>query len=147
MYTTGRYEVRMTSGTATIDATSTGDKAIWGPVFVPHIVRAVAVSLNADPGDAGVVKFDLRPTRGSDTSRTDGTVGTVSLATSHDFTAGSTPAVIYHVPSSPVTVSPGQEVVCEVTDASANCSAVVVGLWVEAIYDRPGNSTGMTATA
>lgn len=146
MYTNSRYEVRMTSGTATIDATSTGDKAVWGPGIVPHIVRAVSISLNADPGDTGTVKFDLRPTRGSDTSRTDGTVGTIELLTTHDFTAGSIPAVIYHFPSTPVTVYPGQEVVCEVTASAANVSACSVSLWVEAYYDDPDNLTGMIAT-
>ena len=146
MYTNHRYEVRMTSGTAFVDVTSTGDKAVWGPAFVPHIVRAVAISLSADPADTGTVKFDLRPTRGSDTSRTDGTVGTIELLTTHNFTAGELPAVIYHVPTSPVTVYPGQEVVCEVTASAAGPSACSVSMWVEAFYDDPDNQTGMTAT-
>ncbi len=146
MYDTGRYEVRLTSGTATLDFTSTGDKAIWGPNFVSHVVRAVAIALNATPGDAGVIKGDLRPSRGSDTSRTDGTVFTINLATGHTFVAGTTGPVIYHVPTSPVTVTPGQEVVVEVTDASASVNAATVTFWVEAVYDRPGNQTGMTAT-
>lgn len=146
-YTHTKYEVDLTSGTATLDLTSTGDKAVWGVGLVPHIVRAAAIVINATPGDAGVVKGDLRPTRGSDTSRTDGTVFTINMATSHTFTAGTTRKIIYHVPSSPVTVMPGQEVVVEVTDASASVNAAKMYLLVEPSWDQPGNITGMVATA
>lgn len=138
-----KYEINL----GTLDLTSTGDKANWGPGMVPHIVRAVAIIVNATPGDAGVIKGDLRPTRGSDTSRTDGTVFTINLATSHTFTAGTTRKIIYHVPSTPVTIYPGQEVVVEATDASASVNAARVCLLVEPSWDQPGNLTGMVATA
>jgi len=138
-----KYEVDL----GILDLTSTGDKATWGPGLVPHIVRAVSIVIDATPGDAGVVKGDLRPTRDSDTSRTDGTVFTINLATSHTFTAGTGPKVVYHVPSSPVKVLPGQEVVIEVTDASASVDEARVCLLVEPSWDQPGNITGMVATA
>ncbi len=141
MYHVNRSEVLVTAttGEVVMDFSSTGDKGTWGPAYVPHIVRAVGIALNATPGDAGVIKGDLRPTLGSDTSRTDGTVFTINLATSHTFTAGSAQPVIYHVPSSPVTVYPGQSVVVEATDASAAVTAARVSLWVEPIYEVPAN--------
>ncbi len=141
MYTENRREeiVLATTGEQFLDLSSTGDKGTWGPGFVPCIVRAAAIVLNATPGDAGVIKGDLRPTRGSDTNRTDGTVFTINLATSHTFTAGSVQKVIYHIPTTPVTVYPGQEVVVEVTDASASVTAARVVLYLEAIYSTPGN--------
>lgn len=145
-YTHTKYEVPMTTGTSVLDLTSTGDKARWSPAMVPHIVRAVAIILNATPGDSGVVKGDLRPTIGSDTSRTDGTVFTINLATSHTFTAGTVRKVIYHVPAAPVTVMPGQEVVVEVTDASASVNGAKISFLVEPAWDQPGNITGMVAT-
>lgn len=154
-YPSGKYEVQMlkSTGEAAVDLTSTGDKALWGPMFVPHVVHAAAIGLNGTPGDAGVVKFDLRPTIGSDTSRTDGTVATINLATTHTFTAGSGQPVVYHQVSSPVTVYPGQTVVAEVTDASAVADGARIVLWVEPVYETPGNivglstSTTMTATS
>lgn len=144
--------MKKSTGETAVDLTSTGDVALWAPAFVAHIVRGAAIALNATPGDAGVVKFDLRPTVGSDTSRTDGTVATINLATTHTFTAGSAQPVVYHIPSSPVTVYPGQTVVAEVTDASASASACRITLWVEALPADAANiatqstSTTMTAT-
>ncbi len=93
------------------------------------------------------MKFDLRPTTGSDTSRTDGTVATINLATTHTFSAGSVQPVIYHRPTTPIIVKPGQEVVAEVTDASASVTAASITLWVEPVYSTPGvDNTAMIAT-
>src|SRR6476659_10181564 len=135
MYHILRQEVIMlkTTGEDVVDLTTTDDKALWGPVCVPHIIRMAAVALNATPGDSGVLKFDLRPTRGSDTSRTDGTVATINLATTHTFAAGSAQPVVYHYPTTPIIVYPGQEVVAEMTDASASVTAARISLWVEAL--------------
>lgn len=147
--THGCYEVQMLKGTGErlVDLSSTGDKALWGPMFVPHIVHAMAVSPNATPGDAGVLKLDLRPTTGSDTNRTDGTVATINLATSHTVTAGTISKVIYHQVSSPVTVYPGQELVAEMTDASASVTAAAITLWVEPVYEAPGNIVGLSTSS
>ncbi len=141
MYHVNRSEVvvRATTGEAVLDLTSTGDKGTWGPAFVPHIVRAVSVALNGTPGSAGIVVGDLRPTMGSDTGRTSATVFSIALATTHTFTAETAQPVIYHVPSSPVTVYPGQSVVVECTDASAAVDGARVTFWVEPIYEVPAN--------
>lgn len=147
MYTNARYEVNLTSGTAVLDLTSTGDKAIWGPVCAPCYIRMVAVTLNATPGDAGVLKGDLRLTRGSDTNRTDGTVFTINLATTHTVTAGSVSKVIFHYPTNPPLIYPGQEVVFEVTDASASVSAAKASFWVESVYEDPDNIVGQSTTS
>lgn len=135
------------TGERVVDLSSTGDKALWGPNFVTHIVIAMAVALNATPGDAGVLKFDLRPTTGSDTSRTDGTVGIINLATTHTFTAGSVQPVVFYRPTTPIVVKPGQEVVAEMTDASASVTAASITLWVEPVYSTPGvDNTAMIVT-
>ncbi len=149
MYDVSRYEVHFlkTTGERVFDLTSTGDKALWGPNCVPHIVRMLAVALNATPGDAGVLKFDLRPTTGSDTSRTDGTVGIINLATTHTFTAGSVQPVIYVYPTTPIVVYPGQEIVAEMTDASAAVTAASITAWVEAVFERAGNIVVLSTTS
>lgn len=139
MYT-HKYEVNLNNAAAVLDLTSTGDKARWNPGFVPHIVRAVVVALNAVPGDAGVVKFDKRVTFASDTGRGDGDVAVVNLLTTH--LAGD---VIYKDQLN-VRIDPGQEVVVEVTDASAAVTGARVSLWVEPIFEHPDNDTNLKAT-
>lgn len=148
MYANNRYEVTMlaATGESVVDCTSTGDVAVWGPGFVPHIVHAVGAVLNDTPGDTGTIKFDLRPTRASDTNRTDGTVGQIELLTTHTFTAGSAQPVIWDRPSSPVTVYPGQEVVAQVTASAAAVTAVRLVLWVEAVYATPGSVDELSTT-
>lgn len=142
-YTTGGLvEIRMAAvtGTTNLDLTSTGDKARWAPGQQPVIIRGVAVALNAAPGDAGVVKIDVRPTYGSDTSRGDGDGGVVNLLTSH--TAGK---VVYKLGLNKA-VNPGMEVVAEVTDASASVNSAQITLLVEPAYEQPANITAMVAT-
>jgi len=134
MYT-DMMEVPMTTGTATIDMTSTGDKARWNPGLNPVWVKGASVALNAAPGDAGVVKFDKRVTFGSDTGRGDGDVGVINLATTH--TAGKTVVKYF----TPVKISPGEEVVVEVTDASASVNAAKVCLLVEPFNETFDNNT------
>lgn len=154
MYTINRSEVimRRATGEDRIDLTSTGDVAFWGPGFYAFRILAVAIVLDATPGDAGVVKFDLRPVHDSDSNRTDGTVATINLATTHTVTAGTGARVVYSIPSSPVTVYPGQEVVAEVTDASASVDEARICLVLELLYENPSNmlalsgATTMSAT-
>lgn len=139
-YAHGQHEVPMTVGTAVLDLTTTGDKARWSPQFQPVKVVGVGIALNAAPGDAGVVKFDKRVTFASDTGRGDGDVAVINLATSHP--AGE---VIYKKGIS-VEVKPGQEVVVEVTDASAAVTGAKISLFVEPLPEEPANNTAMTAT-
>lgn len=141
-YAHGLQEVRMgaSTGVTNLDLTSTGDKARWAPGLCPMVVRQVSVLVNAAPGDAGVVKFDKRPTYGSDTSRGDGDVAVVNLATSH--AAGK----CVYKKNLNVTINPGQEVVAEVTDASASVNGAQITLLVEPAYEEPGNVSAMVAS-
>lgn len=139
MYTSGQYEVPMTVGTSTLDLTTTGDKARWAPGLVPVIVRGVVLQLNAQPGDAGVLKFDKRPTFGSDTSRGDGDVAVLNLIAGAAHAAGKQ---VYKMGLN-VQINPGQEVVVEMTDASASVNAAKVSLLVEPIPEQPANISAM----
>jgi hypothetical protein len=145
-YPHGMYEVILdrllvttaeASGTHKLD--STGDKARWGPGYVPHLVKAITITLDAVPGDAGVVKGDKRPTFGSNTGRGDGDVFIVNLATTH--LAGD---VIYKALN--VLLKPGEEVVVEVTDASASVVAAKIALLVEPSWEEAVNNTKMVKT-
>lgn len=91
---------------------ATGDAADTLKVVTPITVVAIGVLCSvACTGTNGVVKFDKRPTLGSDTSRGDGDVGTINLA---DPTAGKlTKAFI-----TPQDFDPGEEIVPQVTTAT-----------------------------
>lgn len=125
--------------TAEITVASTGDKAEFVCPSFPIKVKRIGLLLSAAPGDAGVVKFDKRPTYESDTGRGDGDVGTLNLATTH--AAG---AMVYK--DVDVALSPGDEVVVEVTDASANPTACRAFMMWEPDWDTPANCADMVAS-
>ena len=54
--------------------------------------------------------------------------------------------MIYHKLTTPFTVYPGQEVVVEVTDASASVDEAKISFWVEAIYEDPDNIVQLAPT-
>jgi len=132
------------TGDPTIDATTTGDKANILVPFKCEVIRAF-VLLNAAPGDAGVVKFDKRPTYASDTGRGDGDVGVINLLTTH--TAGK--FIYKEIPvagTGHVILVEGDEVIVEVTDASAAVTEARAGLLVREVPEVPGNNSDMVAT-
>lgn len=112
----------------------------WAPGYEPHIIRAVALVITNTIGAAGVVKVDKRPTAGSDTDRTDGTVAVINLATTHD--AGE---VVYKDGLS-VLIKPGEEVVFEVTDITVAGDTAHLILFVEKSPENPANNTKMLKT-
>lgn len=124
---------------AEINCTTTGDKAEFLCPSFPVKVRRIGLILNAAPGDAGVVKFDKRPTYESDTGRGDGDIGVINLATSH--AAG---AMVYKEVNQDLV--PGDQVVVEVTDASASVSAARAFMMYEPDWDVPANNTDMVAS-
>jgi hypothetical protein len=140
-YPHSRALVPMTIGTATLDFTTTGDKARWSPGYLPVKIRAVAVELNAAPGGAGVVRFDRRVTFASDTGRVNGDVAVINLATSQ--VAGS---VVYKDGLN-ATVNPGEEVVVTVATASSGVSGAKVTLYIEPQWENPANITKMVKSS
>lgn len=113
MYTTAAQKE-----TATLaDASATGDKLTFTPAMPVEIVEFGIIVTTALVDAAGglVLKADVRPTAGSDTSRTDGTAGTMTLtSTQANRSAGQ---VVRSRPASPLTVLPGQQVILELTTA------------------------------
>lgn len=76
--------------------------------FVALMVTEVCAGSTSTP----VVKFDKRPTAGSDTARGDGDIGEINLLTS-------APGVfMYDLAGIKVELEPGEEVVVEITVAS-----------------------------
>jgi hypothetical protein len=120
---------------------STGDKGDWAPGFFPVEIIAVFAIITNTIGATGVIKFDKRPTAGSDSSRGDGDIGILNLATTHD--AGE---VVYYELTSRIKVSPGEEIVVEVTDAAAASDTAHLGIVYVPAWEVPANNTDMIAT-
>jgi hypothetical protein len=137
-YPHSKYEVMVVKDAA-LD--STGDKGDWAPGYVPHVIRAVAVVVTNTIGAAGVVKFDKRPTAGSDTSRGDGDIAEINLATTHD--AGE----VVYVDGLDEVINPGEEVVVEVTDACAASDTGHIIIYVEPYWEQPENNADMIESA
>lgn len=124
------------------DLNTSGDisGAKWAPGFLRHKIHAVALIIDNTIAATGVVKFDKRVTFGSDTGRGDGDVAVINLATSH------TGGKVVYKDGLDVDVSPGEEVVVEVTDVTGASDVADVVLVVEAVYEQPANIAAMVET-
>lgn len=140
MYTGGGlYEFRMSRRG---DLNAVGDMALatWAPAFQPAwVVGVAAINDNALVG-AGEIRFDKRPTFGSDAGRGDGDVGILILAAS--LPAGS----VQYKLVTPVKVSPGQEVVAQLTDAGGAGDLADVVLLLSPSPEVPANIAAMVAS-
>lgn len=112
----------------------------WAPSRFPHIVRAAALILTTDVTAVGVVKFDKRPTAGSNTGRGDGDVAIINLLAAHNQ------GEVIFKDGLNVLIKPGEEVVAEVTDLTAAAETAHVVLFVEMVPEVPGNNAKMIAT-
>jgi len=99
--------------------TSTADVATFTPSTEVEVYEfGVVITTDLTASDNLIIAADLRTVAGSDTGRGNGDVGTLTIAagSSGGIDAGD---VIMCRPSAPVAVSPGEEVVIEVTNAVA----------------------------
>lgn len=115
--------------------------ATFAPAFEPVWVVGVAAIIDNDIAAAGVVKFDKRPTFGSDTSRGDGDVGVLNLATTH------LQGHVVYKKVTPIKISPGEEVVAEVTDATGASDTADIVIYVSPSPEVPANLADMKLSA
>lgn len=128
---------------ANLNSASDISTAGFSPSYYPVIIRAVSISLNNALTNQLVVKFDKRPTFGSDTNRGDGDVAVVTIA-SADGTAGRT----CFKDGLNVRITPGQEVIPEVTDAAGGACTGDVFILFEYDPETPANfATTMTESS
>lgn len=125
---------------AGIGTTSSGNKATFTVPFKCSVVRAGCV-VTATPGGTGVVKFTKRPTAGSDSGISAGDVAEIYLSTT---AAGK---VLYDDAGAGVDLSPGQEVVVNVSTASTSTGSIRPFLLVEYLPETVANLTNMVLTA
>lgn len=121
----------------------TGDitGAVWAPGYQPVIVRAASVVLTVALACAATVKLDKRPTPGSDSGRGDGDVAVITLPN------GQAAGTVVYKDQLNVKVSPGEEIVAEVTDAGGGSAAGHIAIHIEPSFEIPANNTEMTESA
>jgi hypothetical protein len=134
-YVDTQYEWMAARATA---ITSTGDKAFWSPGMTPHVVRgwALIVTTGIQAADPVTVSLDKRITAGSDTGRVN------DLTASAVIPGGTVAGKVYYKDGFQAKVSPGEELVFEVTDASA-AGALTFVLLLEPSWEEPLNNTNM----
>jgi hypothetical protein len=139
-YPYNTYEVTVKVGA---DLNALADAGVWSPGLAPHVVRGVAIVNQNVIGGAGEVRLDLRPLAYSDTNRGDGDVAIVTIPNA--LPAGQ---VLYKMAvNGGVKVSPGQQVVVQVTDVTATGDLGDVIIQVERMWENPLNNALMTASA
>lgn len=126
---------------ANADLNALADVGSWAPGYHPYYVRAVMAIIDNDIAATGVIKFNKRPTFGSDTGIGDGDVAVLNLTTAH---LGG--RVVYKDGLNAL-VKPGEQVMVKVTDVTgANDKADIV-LLVEPAPEVPVNNTRMMKSA
>ena|SRR5688572_7995864 len=119
-----------------LDISSTGDKHSFGIPFKCRVVRAGVTIVN-DIGATGVIKFDSR----QGTTRADGDVATINLATSH--TEGE---CVYDDAGASLELEEGDQVIVEVTDAAAASDEAIAFLVVRQVPETAANNSKMVET-
>jgi hypothetical protein len=133
--------------TATLsDASATGDKLTFTPAKAVEVVGfgIIVTTALADAADGLVLKADIRPTAGSDSSRGDGDAGTLTLtqAQADGKAAGK---VVRCRPTSHAVVYPGQQVVLDLTTAVDSGAGIAFIEFREAFKGDQSNETVVTA--
>jgi hypothetical protein len=130
-------------------AGSTGDKGVFTIPFKCSIIKAGCIVTENCSGavTTPVVKFDKRPTAGSDVGRGDGDIAEIKLSTT---IAGK---VMYDRVAEGTNLVPGEEVVVELTtaamqgEATSGTGEIRPFLYVEYLPEVTANLTKMVATA
>lgn len=123
------YTETMQKEQATVaDFSSTGDKLTLTPAVPIELVEIVIVVTTAlVAADAMVVKADVRPVAGSDTNRTDGTAGVMTL-TATEATADAGDVIRCRI-ENPISIVPGQQLMLELTDAITSGAGIIFAVY------------------
>ena len=117
---------------------STGDKATLVIPFKCVVKRAFVVINGASAhATAAVVKFDKRPTAGSDTGRGDGDVAVISKTASVNQQG----KYLYEDPATKIVLNEGAQVIVEVTTANGDALVADAGLLLEYNPEILANNT------
>jgi len=121
--------------------TTTGDKLFYAPpkrMIIRQMVVTVTTATTA--ADPCTIALEHRPTAGSDAGRIQSGIPTVTIP------GGSAAGTVWYKANLSYEVDPGEQIVVDVTDASA-AGAASIAMVVEWSPQVPGNFAIMTASA
>ena len=141
-----QFLIGVGSAGADLSLTSTADIYTFTiPCKMKPLRVGITVGTTISSSSAPVVKFDRRPAAGSDTSRGDGDVGTVTLSTT--VAQGQ----VYYEDNDGGTswtttlLDEGDQVVVQVTTAASSTGGGVPWIMYEQIPEVAGNNSNMNA--
>lgn len=134
------YTENFTVMSASFDVQTAADKATLSMPFNKQKVKKAWIEVRGTDAGGATVKFDKRPTAGSDTGRGDGDIAVITIPASNQQGKR-----LYEIPATVIHLVAGEEVVAEVTAEGVAALQVVAGLEVERVAETEANSANMVA--
>lgn len=141
-YTHSKYEVKpltteLNRGSKL--ATGTGEYGRWSPFYVPHIIRAIGVTVLSTDTFLSPLSFSFRTATAGAASATDNQFATFGSIPTTGNLQGNT----YFRDGLNQEISAGQEVVA-VNLSTNTLGKVSISLYVEPRWENPANQTRLT---
>lgn len=136
-----KYEVPLYLVSAQFDLDTTGDKATFTAPPFRTVLYGVGITVDSTDAGGGVVKFDRRPTAGSDTSRGDGDAGVVTIPASNQQGK-----VLIDTAFRGLAINPGDQIVAEVTSDPGAGPTMYAQVWLQYDPEEVGNLSDVTET-
>lgn len=148
-YNHSKYEAQITSsgGNTWIGlTTAAAEVGRWSPGFMPHIVRAVSITILGATGLTATPVISIRKTTSAGAADATGeefaqiTLATAALATT------SLRGNVYYAGGLDTEIQPGQELVLANTVAVTGAGDISANVYVEPRWETPANLSQMTVT-
>ena len=136
-YTHTQYQVNLTATAVTV-GTSGVIGVKWTPGYVPHVIRAFALTNTSTLAAVSSMVAVLE--RRTLTATTATTVATIN------GTATGGAGVVFYKNGLNATVQPGEEIQYRISTAATVAALLSATIWVEPRWEEPGNNTNMKAT-
>lgn len=136
-----KYEIPVLLQSAQFDVQTAADKATLTMPMFRTVIYAVGLTIAGTDTGGATVKFDIRPTAGDDTGRGDGDAGVVVIPASNQ--AGK---VLIDTLKRGTALTPGQQVVVQVTAEGVSALNVIAHLWLQYDPEEVGNLSTVTET-
>lgn len=125
-----------------LQAHAGGDIGVFHVPFKCEVVQA-QVTITETLSDAAEIKFDLRPTAGSDTDRGDGDIADLNIGVTGVSVQGE---VAYDLAGTGTVIDPGEEVVVEVIASCTSSGKVRPDLIVRYLPETLANLDALQET-
>jgi hypothetical protein len=137
-----RYKELVPSNAVKLIATTSAADVLRYSSSQKVVIRKLAAHVSGTNAEAVVIKFDKRPTLGSDSGRGDGDMGSISLPASNEQGK-----IYVDTPASRLTLEPGEEMVAQVTTASCCDKPCIIEVLIDSDAEVDGNFSDVVESA